>query len=393
MKPVSKYPDALLMELVGKRNEGATYKAVASFIEKKYGVEMSDDSARKLYNKYSEYFTTTHTVENIQVLKEIARTKRARSRQAKENRTILDALNAQEDVIVAIQSAIENAKPRQVKLPKVPAANGFVSMTMEALLSDLHIGKLTKEFNLEVARNRLRKFTDVFIHEYTRKSQQYNVERIVLAVIGDLIENSVMHGSESLSGCEFQNPEQMRWCIQLLWEEVIYPIAMLGVRVDVVGVAGNHGRQEKSKTFQQPTLNSLEWVIMQSLQYICKTVNFVNVKWHITEGSYVVLDVYGNKICFEHGDLIKGFSRDACLRHLANRSTQEGQLLTGLRFGHIHTHMLYEDGRIISNASLCGMDSYSEALGYSSSPGQVINYYCDTKKRTNKYYHSFLVQL
>lgn len=385
------YTDAMIAEIVAKREEGQKFESITKFINKLYGTDKSVDAVRALYNRNKNIALTASAVGNIAVLKEIARTKRANSQRSKENRTILDALNNQDELLEQIEELVAQVKPYKTR-PATKPVKGRTSMTMEALISDLHIGKLTNDFNLEVARQRLRKFVDVFYAEYKRYGQLYNIDRVVLAIIGDLFENSVMHGAESLAGCEFQNPEQIRWCIQLLFEEVIQPIAALGVRIDVVGVAGNHGRQEKAKTYQLPTKNSLEWVILKTLQLLCEKTGQINVKWTITEGGYVVMDIYGNKILYEHGDLIKGYSRDACLKHLANRSSQVGYLLAGMRFGHIHTFMSYEDGRIISNASLCGADSYSEALGYTSQPGMVINYYCDSK-RENKFYHSFLVQL
>ncbi|WP_457849420.1 hypothetical protein, partial [Staphylococcus aureus] len=74
------------------------------------------------------------------------------------------------------------------------------------------------------------------MREIDRKRAHYSVDRLILALLGDLIENAIMHGRESLASCEFDNPEQVRWAIELLYQEVLVPLAETGIPIDIVAI-------------------------------------------------------------------------------------------------------------------------------------------------------------
>jgi hypothetical protein len=386
------FTDAQLADIIARRRAGQSYPEIARAFSKQYGREVSEDSLRKLHNKYEHLFDVEQPVHNLKLLKDVARTKRSNSKVAKENRDILQALNNQDDLMAELESLVRTLNRRKPKTAKPKKAKEKRDMSMELMLSDLHIGKLSKTFNLEVARARLAKYTEVVLGEIERNAKSYNVEQLVVCLMGDLFENSLMHGAESLAGCEFQNPEQVRWVIELLFDEVFSPLAATGIPIHVICVAGNHGRQEVHKTYQLPGKNSLEWVCHHALRLLCAQAGF-EMTWDIPEGVYAMYSYYGTPILFEHGDSMKGYSREAVTKHLAARSNQAGILFHGIRYGHVHTYSCVEEGKIISNASLCGQDSYSEVNGWNSTPGQVINFYVKTKNRPISFYHSFLVQL
>ena len=76
-----------------------------------------------------------------------------------------------------------------------------------------------------------------------------------------------------------------------------------------------------------------------------------------------------------------------------NRSKQLGKVIDFGRFGHYHEYACYDRGRIIINESVCGQDSYANVLGHSSTAGQTINYYIETKTRPTCFFKSFPVWL
>ena len=82
-----------------------------------------------------------------------------------------------------------------------------------------------------------------------KKDQGYNVERIIISLLGDIMESYTMHGSESSLSCEFGNPRQIYSAIKVLFDEIFLPIAMTGIKIDVPSVAGNHDRTEVNRTF------------------------------------------------------------------------------------------------------------------------------------------------
>lgn len=385
------FTDGQIREIIAARASGMKYERLARKMIKQYGVETNAEQIRYICKKYKHLLETAESVGSIAVLKENARVKRNNSQKAKENRTILEALNNQDDLIETIKRLVSDIKQPKIKMPKPRKSSKKTGMTLELMLTDLHIGKITKTFDLETAKSRLADYTGVVIDEINRYKHFYKIDEIVIFLGGDIIENSLMHNAESLVGCEFQNPEQVRWCVSLLYTEVLLPLISLHIPLHVIGITGNHDRQEQNKTYHLPGKNSLSWIVYQTLRML--TNGYHHLSWDIPEAIHTTYSIYDNVILYEHGDHIRGRSKEVYAKHIADRSVQAGTIISGLRLGHWHEYLCFDDGKVIVNASLCGQDSYSETKGYNSKPGQVINYYVNTKNRASAFYHSFLVQL
>jgi predicted phosphodiesterase len=388
------YSDAQIGLIIALRAEGHEWSTIAGRVSKKFGKDMSSDACRLLYANYKNLFEVNKAGQAVRLLKEVARTKAANSLTAKENRDLTKALLTREDLLTELQSMVNQMPKISIKLPKHKPSKERPSATAELLLSDIHIGKTNAGFNVDVCQRRLQLVQHVFLQEIERKSTHYSVDRLVVGLLGDTIENALMHGRESQMGCEFGNPEQVRKAIELLFHDVLVPIASTGIPTDLVCIAGNHDREEERVTFQDPGKQSLSWVIYTTLKLLCDRSGFTNFTWSIPDGVYEVLDIYGDKVLYEHGDRVKGDnSKKSLLTHLARRSAQLGILLKGMRIGHWHEFSCYDNGAVIVNASVCGPDSYTDVNGYNSVAGQAITYYIKTKNRANSYYYSFLVQL
>lgn len=389
------FSDSQLADIIRLKNADAAYADIAAYLAKHYGLEVSTYSVQRAYLKYQHLFDVNDKKTGLKLLKDVARTKRNNSLTAKQNRVILDALNEQQDVLEQVREAVRGLGKMKIARPAKPASKSATKtdVTVEVLVSDVHIGKKTPEFNLEVCRQRLRLYTQVVVQEIARKKAHYNVERIVLALLGDIIENATMHGVESARGCEFGNAEQVRFAIELLMAEVVVPLAQLGIPMDVVCVGGNHDRDGEDKTYHHPSQNALSWIIYQTLKMLCEQAKLKHVTWRIADGVYVVLDIYGDAILYEHGDHVKGFDRKSFMNQLAKRSGQVGKLLKGIRIGHVHVHSTHDNGAAVVNGSVCGQDSYADVLGFNSLPLQVVTYYVRTANRDNAYYYSLPVQL
>src|SRR5690606_17177842 len=112
---------------------------------------------------------------------------------------------------------------------------------------------------------RLQELTAVFLHEMQLHQKNFNVHRIIIALIGDLLESFTIHGKESALSCEFSNPEQIKEAIECLFFDVILPIANTGVQIDIPAVTGNHDREDSQYTLNYPGKNNFTWVIYNAL--------------------------------------------------------------------------------------------------------------------------------
>lgn len=293
----------------------------------------------------------------------------------------------------AIVEAVQQLKVEKIKVPAIRPTKG-TKMTMELMLSDIHYGKKTETFNLAVCRQRMQYLTQTFLEELARKQKEgYNVHNLIIAIIGDLIESYTFHGLESAIGCEFGNAKQVQSAIQSLFYDVLVPLAKTGIDIQVPCVTGNHDRSETIRTMNNPGENNLTWIIYNTLEELCKASGLKNIKFHISTGSYVILDVYGNNCLYEHGDNAGANTKKAFDSLMEKRARQHNITLHFGRFGHYHEYAVFDRGRIIINESVCGQDSYAEVKGFKTSAGQTINYYVETKKRPNSFYYSFPVFL
>jgi len=292
-----------------------------------------------------------------------------------------------------VQESLQNLPIETIKLEKPKIIEG-TGLTIELMLSDLHYGRKSKAFNIKVARERMQRLTTVFLQELDRKKKEgYKVERIIVALIGDIIENFSFHGLESAAASEFGNSRQVQEAITSLYYDTIMPIAKLGYDVFIPCVTGNHDRADVNKTMNNPGENHLTWIVYTALEEYCKIAGLKNVKFEIAKGSYIIHKIYNNNCLYEHGDNCKSNVKRSFETLMSNRGIQNNVTIDFGRFGHFHDYACYDRGRIIVNESLAGQDSYSEVSGYNSKAGQTINYYVNTKKRANSFFYSFPVDL
>lgn len=376
-----------LKELIKLRQEGKTWEQLSHRFK-----GFTPNAIRKTFYRYEGIEQAADPV--VESLKKAASANKTKTLAVKQNTLIVNYLEKRQDLLSDIRDLINNTKFTKPKIIKPVVDKKKRKMTMEIMLTDLHYGKKSKNFNIDTAKERMRKFSQVVLAEISRYSSLYNIEEIVVFLGGDIIENSDFHGIESRRASEFGNSEQVVHSVSSLFNDFFVTVASTGIKVTCVCVTGNHDRTGEHSTFQDPGKENLTWIIYKVLEDMCKLAEFKNIKFIIPDGVYHVLDIYGSPVLYEHGDHVKGgVSRKACEAHLAKRSKQVGKLIRFMRMGHFHEKTMFGRGRVIVNASLAGQDGYSEINGYDSEASQTINYYIETENRPDPFYHSFPVCL
>ena len=375
-----------------KHNEGFSRSEITESYNEEFGTRRTTNSIQHCILTYKDYELAEEA--HIDSLKRLHSTRKAKSKVAKENKAILDYIEQSENLKQSLEELFGNIKFTKAKSIKKPKkTRSKKNMTTEHMLTDLHYGKLTDDFNYEVARKRVSDLAKHTINEFDRYSKTYDIEKSIVFLGGDIIEGSTIHGVESRMASEAGNADQIANAILSLYEDYIVPIASYGHEIKVVAVPGNHDRDGKDKTYNKTGKEAFTWVIYKTLEHLCKVGGFKNVKFVITEGVYHIEDIYGSKVLYEHGDFIKGTSKAAIETHMSKRGIQNDTLINFIRIGHFHERIEYGRGKIIINPSLAGQDSYAEINGYNTEAAQTINYYIKTDKRDNPFYHSFCVYL
>ncbi|ATN93535.1 metallo-dependent phosphatase [Pseudoalteromonas phage J2-1_QLiu-2017] len=257
--------------------------------------------------------------------------------------------------------------------------------TLEVLLSDLQIGKVTRDYNTPEAKKRLARYRDGIMQAIFERNTKYNLERIVVALIGDLVEDHMKHGVKSASSCDTGLSEQMHDAIEGIFLNIIEPLAASGLPMDVMCVTGNHGSSEhKGMDSFKAGRFSYDFVIHKTLERYCQLSGYNNVTFHIPDGVFGHLDIYGSVAIYEHG-YNNNITEKAMVDQMRKRGAQIQQHPTFWRQGDKHHHITYGQGEQVLNGAFFGVDSegleYSGILGFSSVPSQTIMFHTDKNKQ------------
>jgi hypothetical protein len=113
--------------------------------------------------------------------------------------------------------------------------------TAVLVISDLHIGKKTADFNITVARRRLNKLAEKVCRIKEQLGNGYELDNIHVWMLGDTIDGDGIYPGQPHHQDESNVTEQTFIASEMLGDF----LAMLGEgfpRVVVTGVPGNHGR-------------------------------------------------------------------------------------------------------------------------------------------------------
>jgi hypothetical protein len=213
---------------------------------------------------------------------------------------------------------------------------------------------------------------------------EYDYERIVLASIGDIVEDHLKHGVGSATACDTGLAEQMADAIEIMWIELISPLAATGKQLDIMCVAGNHSSsQHKGMDVYRAGIFSYDYAIYKALELLAKTAGYGNVNFIIPEGVFGYLNIYGNYAIYEHG-YFNAVSEKGMYDQMKKRGNQIKKHVEYYRQGDKHNVQLFDCGKIVLNGAFFGNDinatEYSGVLGFSAVPAQVVMVHCPEER-------------
>jgi predicted MPP superfamily phosphohydrolase len=389
----NKYTEEQVAFIVHKKSVGRrSYSEVADAYNKKFDDTLNDIDIMQIFEKYQNQNVAGGDAYSLKQLKTIARTKKSNSFTAKENRTILQQWNDRDDILEAVKAAVKTIGKIKVKPLKLPKKKGKKGMTKELLLSDIHFGKLTDTFNLEICKQRLETVVNATIGEIQRDSKDYNIDEIVVGILGDIIENYSMHVLESAKGCEFGNSKQVYEALINLFKIVIVPLNQLGIKMRVVMVTGNHDRDGQKRTYHNPGEENFTYIIYNAIKDLSEAAGLKNISFEIPKVPWALIEIYGNSVLYEHYDNCKNADRKGLEGLMTKRANQLSTTIDYMRGGHFHEPTSFRNGRIMINGCLTGTDSFASVLGYNASASQTVNSFVNSSRRY-KMYRSFNILL
>ena len=245
--------------------------------------------------------------------------------------------------------------------------------TVEILFSDLQLGKLTENYNTEVAIKALKYYGE----EILKKVKQVKPERIIFTALGDNCEDFMKHGVQSAISTDSGNAEQLTNCIREVWKNVLLPLFSLRIPVDFHGVQGNHlSSTIKGMGNFYEGRYGWDYAIYSAWKLLSETMNFKHVTFTIPEGIFGTYDIYGKTTVYEHGYELKGQGEKALQTLKEKRMNNTKKWIDRIVIGDKHHSEIYGCGDYVLNGAFFGIASkgveYSGNLGFNSNPMQTM---------------------
>lgn len=387
---------------------------------------INQKTRKKIYDLWSEGYSSRHICEKLgwpktrkSTVNDIISKDRKdgnfefiAARQAKQIRTLqvknttlrrlhrynVDETQYQDDMLSGIDKAakrIAKSKNNNRFPPFVTNKDAEIA-TLEVLISDLQIGKVTEDYNTRVAEQRIIEYGRSIYQ--TLSSPKYIFEKVVIGLMGDLVEDHMKHGIQSAISTDNGLSEQISNAMYCLWDYIIKPIAMTGVKVDLVCVAGNHGSsQHKGMDMFKAGRYSYDYAIYKGLEKFCEIAGYNNVDFDIPEGVFGLHHIYGKAVLYEHG-YFNNATEKSMGDQLKKRSEQIKEYIEYFRIGDMHHLISYNCGKMILNGAFFGNDTsgteYSGILGFSAIPAQAMMVHCPQEEDRKNTIREFIpVQL
>ena len=375
------------------REEGLTWAEVRKAVKDTYGITRSAKCLRATHHYYMKAeLEDVNSVEDFLVAQAANSKRLLYKKQSLVNN--LQNITASQSAFKKELMSMAIEMPKAIPPIKVVHCKHKRNAILEIMLTDLHIGlKCEGNFSYKIAEERMKNLCEVIIKEVERAKEVYNIKKLLLNCLGDLIHNEMLHPVDSLRASEGPNPQQSVEATRIIYMFLIVPLNALGIHLDFNCLAGNHDRIDVKRPNTMVGETSWAFMVYSSLEMLVEVSKAKNITFNIAKDSFLMVKVFKDNMLLTHGDDLKGTNVQTVEAYIHARSKQLDAKIDYLRIGHFHEYKMYGRGRFIVSDSFCGTDHYARRQGYNSPAGQVINYYVETKERPTSFYKSFPIYL
>ncbi len=368
-------------------NDGETRQSIAEKYKEEFGMKRTANSIKHCIDTYEDYDLSEEV--HIDSLKRLHSVRKAKSKVAKHNKVILEAMEDQASFLDAFKEVLETSEfkihPVVKKVTKKASKR-----TIVAHISDTHFGAeidveemggLNGYTNIEEARR-----LAFFIKEVAGyKSEHRKDTDLVIALNADIIQGMI-HNIDSTTPLT----SQFSRALHLLSQAISY-LANEFTSVKVICTTGNHGRAMHRPDKGRPTKNRWDGystMLNVALKYALK--DFKNVSFEIPVTPYWYGAIRGHNYLILHSDAVlstgsigKTVSVDAIKNKVNDLISGIGPIDVVLA-GHTHIPLatiLNNGTTLLCNGNLSGVDEFCLSIGIvTNHPSQqlfeVTDKYC-----------------
>lgn len=299
-----------------------------------------------------------------------------------ERRDLLDRARRAEDLRGGLFGLVE-APPDPVAF-RLPEGGNPQAETIVLFLSDLHWGEKVSlaamdglnSYSLPIARARLGRYFQAVTDLATKHWTGPAPVRLILILGGDLVSGEI-HAELAKT-----NEAKALPAVRDLAGHLAEGLAMLGRRldcpIDVVSLAGNHGRSSLKPESKETVETSYDTLASDFLEMSLK--GRAGVTFYVPASVDALFSVYGWRVLATHGDRIgsrggQGFIGPAAtaargMKRIVADYSARGVHLDLILMGHFHTPLQLEEGFV--NGCLPGPSEYSRDGRFRPSPARQL---------------------
>ena len=215
------------------------------------------------------------------------------------------------------------------------------------------------EFNLEIARERIERFFQVSVRLTRLLQQDITIQHMVMGLLGDFISGDIHE--EVAEVCLLPPMEAIVFVQDLMAGGIEFMLNHTKLTFRFQCHVGNHGRTTKTSRFATENGHSLEYLLYRHLAAHFR--NEPRVSFEIAGGPHSYVDIYGKRIRFQHGHMVKYNGGVGGITIPVNKAI--GEWNKGIRadldcFGHFH--QLVDGNNFICNGPLVGYNSFALSI-------------------------------
>lgn len=319
-------------------------------------------------------------------------------KERKLSKAIAKSFYLRDDLLDQIKKELKGVK-LNIKSVKLPPIQKGMPMICEVLLSDLQIGKVTPDFNTEIAMKRLEAHGRAVLLKLSQHMKNgYKPQKIVLACIGDIIESAEKAAQKNTPlSVDTTTAEQIVMAVKGIYQHILVPLLETGIKIDFIGVPGNHDHRNSGMVMDEAGKVCDTWVVYNMLQMLAEQ-NYKNITFNITKGMYALTDIFGATAIYEHGYGIS-VAESALLNRVNQRMRQEKRFIPYFRMGDKHSITTFNENQLVVNGAYFGASEgdkghdYSSAMGFSAKAAQICFFHVPRKDERLTCYDTFIIQL
>lgn len=251
--------------------------------------------------------------------------------------------------------------------PFIPAKINRDPEDIGIIFADRHMGKITKSYNPDICKKRTENLLDsvmsiINLHRPIRKAHIF--------AVGDNVQGENVYQGSKIDSTKMNVRQQIIEEARLQCQFIV-SLSQGVEEVNYYGVAGNHGRYDKTA----PDNTNWDLFLYDKIQDSLQNQNNINIQY--TDNFFALVNIKGFRFFLIHGHQLKGNSGVPLIA--ARRKMSEWYAFAGTfnyaYMGHFHTHAS-DMVNTFADYTICpplvtGDHWAVETIGRASSPQQI----------------------